>query len=127
MIENGNVYKLVLDENGNIAIFSVSPDGKEIISRDNEIVPILDKFVEQHSDFSFNGTKEIMALTGYEGILGYRTYELVSSNYEREKTEAIKVVKLLKETGLTFAFHSYGHLDAVKVSCERFERDTLLH
>lgn len=65
MLANGNVYKLVLDENGDIATYSVAPDGKEIISRDNEIVPMLDKFVEEHNDFSFNGAKGIIASTGY--------------------------------------------------------------
>lgn len=124
MIKNGNVYKLILDENGEIATYSIAPDGKEIISRDNEIVPILDKFVEQHNDFSFNGAKGIIASTGYEGILGYRTNELDSINFEKEKNDALKVVKRLKETGWTFACHGYGHLDSVKVSRERFERDT---
>ncbi|WP_010250318.1 polysaccharide deacetylase family protein [Acetivibrio cellulolyticus] len=124
MLENGNVYKLVLDENGDVATYSVAPDGKEIISMDNEIVPILDTFVEQHNNFSFNGAKGIIASTGYEGILGYRTNKLDSLDYEKEKSEALKVVKRLKETGWTFACHGYGHLDDVKVSRERFERDT---
>ncbi len=124
MLANGNVYKLILDADGNVATYSVAPDGKEVISYDNEIVPILDKFVEEHSDFSFNGAKGIIASTGYEGILGYRTHKLDSPDYEKEKTEALKVVKRLKETGWTFACHGYGHLDAVKVSHDRFVRDT---
>lgn len=124
MIENGNVFKLVLDENGDVATYSIAPDGKKAISQDNEIVPILDSFVEEHNDFSFNGAKGIIATTGYEGILGYRTHELDSQNYETEKAEAIKVVNRLKETGWTFACHGYGHLDAVKISRERLVRDT---
>lgn len=124
MLANGNVYKLILDADGNVATYSVAPDGKEIISYDNEIVPILDKFVEEHSDFSFNGAKGIIASTGYEGILGYRTHKLDSPDYEKEKAEALKVIKRLKETGWTFGCHGYGHLDAVKVSQDRLVRDT---
>lgn len=120
MRENGNVYKLILDEKGNVVSYSISPDGKEIISYDQAIVPILDQFVQQHPDFSFKGAKGLIALTGYQGVLGYRTNE---SN-EHEKEEALKVIKRLKETGWTFASHGYGHLDAAKVSYERLVADT---
>lgn len=123
MINNGNAHKLILDSNGDIATFSIAPGGKEVISRDNEIVPIIDKFVDEHSDFSFRGAKGIIALTGYEGILGYRTNKYDSPEYENEKTEALRVVKRLKETGWSFASHGYGHLDARKISYEKTVRD----
>ena len=37
------------------------------------MVPLIDRFVEEHPDFSYRGAKGIVALTGYNGILGYRT------------------------------------------------------
>ena len=124
MIENGNAIKLVLDENGEVAALTVSPDGVERVARDAEIVPILDDFVREHPDFSLHNAKGVIALTGYEGILGYRTNETESPNFETEKTEALKIVKRLKETGWSFASHGYGHLDARKVSLERLVQDT---
>ena len=42
------------------------------------MVPLIDRFVEEHPDFSYRGAKGIVALTGYNGILGYRT----DSSYE---------------------------------------------
>ena len=37
------------------------------------MVPLIDSFVKEHPDFSYKGAKGIIALTGYNGILGYRT------------------------------------------------------
>lgn len=124
MLKNGNVYKLILDDQGNIATYSLTPAGEKRIAYDNEIIPILDQFVKEHSDFSFHGAKGVIALTGYQGVLGYRTNLLDSPRYATEKDEALKVIKRLKETGWTFASHGYGHLDANKVSYDRLASDT---
>jgi len=124
MIPNGTVHKLILDEHGNIATFSLSPQGIPTTSRENEIVPILDQFVQDHEDFSLNGAKGILALTGYEGVLGYRTNELDSPNFAVEKNQAIIIIKRLKETGWSFASHGYGHLDARKISLAVLSKDT---
>lgn len=124
MIDNGNVHKLILDDNGNIATYSITPKGEIKIAYDNEIVPILDEYVNKHPDFSFMGAKGIIALTGYEGILGYRTNETDSPKYESEKNEALSIVKRLKDTGWTFSSHSFGHIDVSKVSLEKLINDT---
>jgi len=124
MLDNGTVRKLILDNEGNVATFSITPKGQTVISRDNEIIPILDQFVAQHSDFSLNGAKGLIALTGYEGILGYRTNELDSPNYENEKSQALSVVNRLKETGWSFASHGWGHLDTRKISLAILMKDT---
>lgn len=124
MQANGNVYKLVLNEQGDIRTYSVTPDGQSRISDDDEIIPILDTFVKQHPDFSLNGAKGMINLTGYEGILGYRTNDRSSPTYEAEKAGALRVVARLKETGWTFASHGWGHLDAAKVSLGALQHDT---
>jgi hypothetical protein len=125
MRENGNVFRLVLDSQGEVATYSVTPKGEERISRDNEIVPLLDDFVKLHPDFSWQGAKGVIALTGYQGILGYRTDQIDSPDYAKVKESALSVIKRLKESGWSFASHGYGHLDAAKVTYERFSQDTL--
>lgn len=124
MIQNGNNHKLILDSNGNIATLSVTPEGETVTLYDNEIVPILDGFVKQHPDFSFHGAKGTIALTGYEGILGYRTNNLNSPNYESEKRDVLQVIQRMKNTGWSFSSHGYGHLDANTVSYQSFVQDT---
>ncbi|NLI91184.1 MAG: hypothetical protein GX434_02955 [Peptococcaceae bacterium] len=124
MIQNGTVHKLIVDTAGKIATYSKSSEGKETISYDNEIVPILDQFIEKHPDFSFRGAKGVIALTGYEGILGYRTDELQSPLFSKEKEEALRVVQVMKESGWSFASHGYGHLNTRDVPYERLAADT---
>jgi hypothetical protein len=125
MRENGNVYRLILDEKDEVATYSVAPGGKEIEARDNEIVPILDDFVRAHPDFSWQGAKGVIALTGYEGILGYRTDQLDLPDYAENKEAVLPVIEKMKATGWSFASHGYGHLDAAKVTLDRFKKDTL--
>lgn len=51
-------------------------------------MPILDAFIEEHPDASYRGAKGVIALTGYNGILGYRTdssYMDVAEDISREK------------------------------------------
>lgn len=124
MIQNGTVHKLILDEKGKVATYSKNPKGEVIIAYDNEIVPILDSFVDAHPDFSFHGAKGVIALTGYEGILGYRTDEPDSPGFEQEKAEALKVVQALKDSGWLFASHSQGHLNVREDTYDRLLRDT---
>lgn len=80
--------------------------------------------MKEHPDFSFNGAKGILALTGYEGILGYRTHELTNKSYAHEKDEAKRVVDKLKKDGWEFASHGYGHLNTRKVSLSTLRSDT---
>lgn len=108
MQKDGFAKKLVIDDNGKLASIVDTPDGKEIITMDGDVVPILNNFVEQNPDFSTKGAKGTLALTGYEGILGYRTNQ-DNHSWEGEKDKVIPVVNKLKETGWTFASHSYTH------------------
>lgn len=124
MRPNGTAYRLIIDGDGNVKTYTISPEGAPVISDDNEIIPILDKFVQSHPDFSYRGAKGVIALTGYEGILGYRTDNRTAPNYESEKAAALAVVQRLKETGWRFASHGWGHLDAAKVKYDTLVRDT---
>jgi peptidoglycan/xylan/chitin deacetylase (PgdA/CDA1 family) len=117
----GMVDKLVLNSEGNLETETIMDDGSKVRSEDNEIFPILDKFVEEHPDFSKDGAKGTLALTGWEGILGYR----ISSSYpqntrENELKDLKPVVEKLKESGWNFASHSYGHYSPSKISDDYF-------
>lgn len=138
----GYAAKMVLDENGKPTCEYIKPDG-ERVTGDYDVVPILDKFIEKHPDASYRGAKGIIALTGYNGILGYRTddsYLYITDNLnfdkkqwildhpdfdmEKERAEAKKVAEALKEDGWEFASHTWGHLKIRDASLERIMSDT---
>ena len=131
MLTNGFTWKLILGEDGKIASYGKDPQGAEVVSRDLDAVPILDKFVEEHPDFSPFGAKGCLSLTGYEGILGYRTQtdtkswtEAQEANRQRE-IEAVKpIIAELKRTGWTFGSHTWGHIRLGAKSLESIQADT---
>lgn len=121
----GMVDKLVLDKNGEIAAQTKTND-KVSISHENEFVPILNSFVRTHPEFSFRGAKGVLCLTGYDGILGYRTQSKNTKSRESEINQCKKVVNKLKEDGWEFACHSFGHYHMKKIDAKKFEQELKL-
>ena len=69
----GCATKLVINDEGKVVNEMLMSDGKTVEYGAFDLVPILDEFVEAHPDFAYKGHKATLALTGYNGILGYRT------------------------------------------------------
>jgi hypothetical protein len=131
MLENGFTYKLIIGDDGKVWSWGKDPQGSEVTSRDLDAITILDKFVEEHPDFSPFGAKGSLSLTGYCGILGYRTQteaEDQSAEHEanrQKEREAVKpVIAELKRTGWTFGSHTWGHINLSKKSLETVQADT---
>ena len=128
---NGFTWKLILGDDGDLWSYGKDPHGKDVISQDLDAITILDKFVREHPDFSLNGAKGCLCLTGYEGILGYRTNtdsENKSEEFEMNRQKEIEAVKpivaRLKETGWYFGSHSWGHINLGTQSLEKVKADT---
>ncbi|MDR1217292.1 MAG: polysaccharide deacetylase family protein, partial [Oscillospiraceae bacterium] len=121
----------IVGYDGEIYSYGLDPDGKEVFSQELDAVPILDKFVEEHPDFSLGGVKGCIALTGYNGILGYRTQtdkDDTSPEFEAARQQEIvfvkPVVERLKETGWYFASHTWGHINLEKYSLTSVKADS---
>ncbi len=102
-------------------------DGKEEIN-DLDVFPQLEKFIAEHPDFSTNGAKCTIALTGFQGILGYRTDEMFAEqgiDYMAEREKVKPVIAWLKENGYNFASHSYSHRDYGVCSQETVDQDII--
>ena len=139
---DGFATKLIVDEEGKIRNEYAEDDGSISVG-DYDVVPLIDRFVEEHPDFSYRGAKGIVALTGYNGILGYRTdssYETRPDdldadkvrwldahpdfNLNTERENAARVAQAMKDEGWLFASHTWGHQNVSQVSLERLQADT---
>ena len=91
----------------------ITPDGEVIQTRDGDVMPILDDYVEAHPAFSWRGAKGIIVLTGYAGALGYRiTDNLPNTEEMQAKVKAIATI--MKKNGWLFACHSHTHWSAFR-------------
>ncbi len=131
----GFADKMIIGEDGRPTLHYTDADGNESVG-DYDIVPILDKFIDEHPDFSYKGHKACLVFTGYNGVLGYRTDESYDPNseyydpkleqghdVEAERKEAVKVMKALLDDGYDLGSHSWGHRDLGQIEFERFKKD----
>ena len=137
MLEGGFTSKLVVGDDGQIWAECTDPYTKEtFLTQDLDATTILDQFILEHPDFSLNGAKAIFSLTGYQGILGYRTQndrDIKADDPRRAEFEAYRqseidavmpVIQRLKETGWTFGSHTWGHINLSAKSMEVVKTDT---
>lgn len=131
---DGFAKRIVIGEDGKPTCEMVMDDGTVSVGP-YDLVPILEDFIQEHPDFSYKGARAILAFTGYEGILGYRTASSYSDSptYESDREQAAKVAQCLRDNGWELASHSWGHLklgvstdpeEGFAISEERFRADT---
>lgn len=120
---DGFATRIIIGEDGRPTCEMLLDDGTTVTG-DFDVVPILDAFVEEHPDFSYKGAKALLAITGYEGVLGYRTDDPASPTYEADKEAAKKVAEALKADGWEFGSHSWGHKNMQTQSYEWLKKDT---
>ncbi|MCI6886002.1 MAG: polysaccharide deacetylase [Lachnospiraceae bacterium] len=122
---DGFASRIIIGEDGKPTCEMKLEDGSVSVGA-YDLVPILEAFIEQHPDFSYKGARAVLAFTGYEGILGYRTSSAYadSPTYEADRQEAARVAQCLKDNGWELASHSWGHLNLGSIEMERFTADT---
>lgn len=125
MTGDGFATRMVVGEDGKPTCEMKLEDGS-VSTGAYDLVPILEEFIQEHPDFSYKGARAVLAFTGYEGILGYRTSSAYtdSPTYEQDRQEAAKVAQCLRDNGWELASHSWGHLNLGTVEWERFQKDT---
>ena len=127
---HGFMDRYIVGEDGEIWASGVDPKGNPVITQELTAVTILEHFIKEHPDFSHNGVKGCIALTGYNGILGYRTHTDQKNNSREfqlnrmtEIAAVRPVVKKFKEQGWYFATHSYGHINLASASLTFVKND----
>ena len=137
----GTCRRLVLNDENQVCGEYRNSSGETIVSRTAESIGILDTFVERHPDFTYDGAKGIISVSGYEACFGYvvsqdevddRNSALVASNlpqidptadeiaYNRDRVT--EIVRSLKDNGWQFASCTYSYIE----DCRNTEKQILV-
>lgn len=132
---HGFATKIIIGEDG-IPTCEMAMEDGSVQTGAFDVVPLLEQFIAEHPDFSYQGARGIIALTGYDGILGYRTApkygdptsedykeEYASLDVEQEREQAAAVAARMEELGWEFASHSWGHRDMGEATLENMKTD----
>lgn len=137
----GIATKMIIGEDGKPTCEYIQEDGTTVTGA-YDCIPLMDAFLEEHPDASYHGAKGTVALTGYNGILGYRTdiaYKTRQNlaedqeaylaanpdfDWDAEVAEAKKVAEAIKEDGWDFASHTWGHIRIGDATMENIKEDT---
>lgn len=132
--------KAVVDADGKVKIQYTDAQGNVSIG-DYDVLPRLNTFLDAHPDGAYKGARGMAAMTGYNGVFGYRTDaayktgELLDKtqaawlkahpdfNWEEDVAQATKVAKAVKASGWEFACHTWGHLSVTGKSVESLAAD----
>lgn len=123
----GFANKLVVTQSGDIKAQYVDASG-QTLTGDYDLVPILEEFIKAHPDFSYRGARATLAVTGTEGVFGYRTNtSYISAKgqefYEMECAQAKVLVDALREKGYTIACYTYNNENYRNLSVAQIKTD----
>ena len=130
---SGFANKIVLDDAGNLTCQIVNENGQTVTGA-YDLVPILEAFIATHPDFSYKGARAILAVTGYNGVFGYRTVpstQAYTNDYIQQETEgAKKIVQALRNAGYEIACYTYDNVaygnytaDQIQDDLDRWQRE----
>lgn len=127
---DGFARRIIVGEDGKPTCEMVMDDGSISIGS-YDLVPLLEDFITEHPDFSYKGARAVLAFTGYQGVLGYRTdpeYKDSNPNYEADCEAVRQVAQCLRDNGWELASHSWGHINmrdrdlaSVKTDADKWE------
>lgn len=127
--ESGIAHRLELDDEGRIIGVVLDLDGTERRNRSYTAIGVIEAFIEQHPDFSFNGARGTIAIVGQFGLFGYPVAQVqdlawqynatnqgsedikpVSSDYEGNRGVVTAILEALHRKNWNIASGSYHRL-----------------
>lgn len=122
----GFASRLIVDEHGKLMNEYVDKNGNTLTG-EYDLVPILNSFIAAHPDFSYQGAKAIISVSGEDGVFGYRTNpgakEWLKDKYNAEVENAKKVAQALRDDGYEIACYTYGNISYGKKELSTIEND----
>lgn len=123
----GFASRLVIDGNGDIKAEMVDAEGNTVVGN-YSLVPILNDFIAEHPDFSYQGARAIIAVTGEDGVFGYRiNNEVINAKgqeyYNEQAAGAQKIADALRAEGYVIACYTYANKDYGKLNASSIQED----
>ena len=124
---SGFPYRLAIGPDDQLVSQVVDADGKDLTGS-YDLVTILNDFVREHPDFSYRGARAVLAVTGYDGLFGYRTDPETSEKispefYDAQLREVGPVVEKLRADGYDIACMSYDYVNYAAQSTADVTKD----
>ncbi len=139
----GYASRLTVDASGNLVSEYQQTDGT-VVTGAYDVISCVEAFLTEHPDFSWQGARGIIGISGSSGILGYRTDELFGKSSEEgniyadygtfdtasETASAQAVLEVLKEKGWEIACQGYSGIsyaseyDLVTADMEQWKQKT---
>ena len=126
--QNGDGFasKLILDESGKLVNEYIDKNGNTLTG-EYDLIPILNSFIAQHPDFSYQGAKAIISVSGSDGLFGYRTNpsakQWLKDQYNQEVEGAKKIADALRNDGYEIACYTYDNISYGNKSLTQVQED----
>ena len=126
---DGFASRLIL-ENGDLTCEYIDTSGNKTTG-EYDLIPILERFIKEKPGFSYQGARATLAVSGYDGLFGYRTdpetaLKISQQYYEQELNELPKIVSALRDKGYLIASYTYGNSAYGKLSPKRLKEEMIL-
>ena len=110
---DGFASRLIVDGSGKIKAEYIDAQGQTQVGN-YDLVPILEDFIAAHPDFCYRGARATLAVTGHEGVFGYRcntTYISTKGQdfYDQQVAGAKQITEALRAKGYTIACYTYSN------------------
>jgi len=123
-IRNGDgvATRLALDKEGNVGALYTDAEGHDLIGA-YDVVPVVEQFIAEHPDFSYQDARGIISVSAVEGVFGYQIEEGKSLDYEGNVQTVRQIAQKLAEDGWRFACAGYDYVFLNTMSYDELRDD----
>ena len=116
VVKDGEIVNEYVDANGNTLYGAY------------DLVPILENFIEAHPDFCYRGARATLAVSGEDGVFGYRIMHSVKEEkgedyYNQQVDGAKAIAQALRDKGYTIACYTYANVPYGTMSATKIQVD----
>ena len=116
LVKDGKIVNEYVDADGNVLYGAY------------DLVPILEEFIEEHPDFCYRGARATLAVSGEDGVFGYRIMHSVKEkkgeDYYNQQVEGAKAIaQALRDRGYTIACYTYANVPYGTLSATKIQVD----